>query len=383
MKKVLPKEKGAENSTPDPVKNQVKDNEKNGVINENDLDLDYNNHIKKPKNHKIKELLLQSEVDPFKTIETPPSILSIDNISYGTLGNFSCLSGKSKSKKTFFLSMLIARALDHDGKCQKIKTEISNTPILHFDTEQSRYHTQVVAKRIADMVDNKTNIINNYKCYCLRPYDPKIRINIIEEAIYNTNGLKLVVIDGIADLIIGYNNEDEAIKIIGKFMKWTHELNIHIITVIHQNKGDNNAKGHLGSLIFQKAETVLSVEKDGDTSRVSPSHSRGIDIQPLSFSIDENGLPYFVDYTVAPIANKIKKDPRDYEPEVHDTILADVFKNGIELSGGDFSRFLKDVLAKHSVFIGNTALRDWKTFYETSDLIYKENQQKPYKLRVS
>lgn len=362
-------------------KSQLQKIPQNGVINENDLGADFELQTNNTKQTAIKDLLKRAEIDPYKEIETPPSILSIDGTSFGTLGNFSCLTGKSKSRKTFFLSKLIASALDISGSCQRIKTEIPNTNVLHFDTEQSEYHTQLVARRVISLLGNEENYYSNYKCYCLRPFDPKTRVNIIKEAIYNTPNLKLVVIDGIADLIIGYNNEDEAIKVIGEFMKWTHELKIHIITIVHQNKGDNNAKGHLGSLILQKAETVLSIEKDGDISKVESTHCRGTEVSPLSFSIDEDELPYFVDYTSTAHSNNRKKiAPRDYEKEVHCTILKDVFKDRKELYSVDFSRFLKDALAKHSIMIGDNAIRAWKTFYEVSELIIKEDQQKPYKL---
>jgi AAA domain len=378
------KEKGTKNSAPNPVKNQVKDNKKNGEIKKDDLDKDFILQTINKNKPTIKDLLKLAEIDPYKSMNIPPSILSFDDVSFGTLGNFSCLTGKSKSRKTFFLSILIASVLDVNGNFQRIKTEIPNTNVLHFDTEQSEYHTQLVAKRIISLLNDKDTDYTNYKCYCLRPYSPKTRIDIIKEAIYNTSNLKLVVIDGIADLIIGYNNEDEAIKVIGEFMKWTHELKIHIITVVHQNKGDNNAKGHLGSLILQKAETVLSIEKEGEISKVESSHSRGIETPPLSFSIDENGLPYFVDYTHSTTTNNRKKSlPRDHKKEVHHEILKDVFKNQTKLKSSDFSRFLKDTLAGYGIKIGDNFIRDWKTYYETSEMIFKKNQQEPYELSES
>ena len=219
-------------------------------------------------------------------------------------------------------------------------------------------------------------------------YNPEIAVPLFSSSTTiqdlfgeNTDTAELVVIDGSADLIVGYNNEESAGKIVNDIMKWTAELNIHIITIVHQNKGDNNAKGHLGSIILQKAETVLSVEKDRDISNVTPSHSRDIDINPISFSVDENGLPYFVDFN--PNSNNFNKkirQPRDINEDVHKTILNEVFIDKTELLSSDFQRFLKDVLAKHNIVIGNTAIRDWKTFYETSKMITKENQQAPFKL---
>ena len=45
-------------------------------------------------------------------------------------------------------------------------------------------------------------------------------------------------------------------------MQWTDDRQIHIHTILHQNKGDENARGHIGTELNNKAETVLLVEKD-------------------------------------------------------------------------------------------------------------------------
>tara|TARA_R110002126_G_scaffold39767_1_gene117568 strand:+ start:29174 stop:30337 length:1164 start_codon:yes stop_codon:yes gene_type:complete len=350
--------------------------ENNHSLNDNEAT---NRPASEPKT--IKQLLKESEIDPFSTIEKPPTVLSIDGVSYGTLGNFSCITGKSKSKKTFFLSILIASALDVNGRFQRIKTEIPNTTVLHFDTEQSQYHTQKVSRRIISLIDNEEISQKYYKCFCLRPFDPKTRTEMIKEAIYTTENVKLVVIDGIADLIVGYNNEETAVSIVNDIMKWTAELNIHLITIVHQNKGDNNAKGHLGSIILQKAETVLSVEKDREISNVTASHSRGIDINPISFSVDEKGLPYFVDFNPnSGINDKKIRLPRDVTTDVHKTILNEVFLNEKDLKSQKFKDFLKDTLAKHSINVGETAIRAWKAFYEKNEMIIRANQQAPFTL---
>ncbi len=354
---------------------------KNGIIQLPNLVKDYN-ILTTNNNKKLskKEQLQQAKIDPFETILTPPSILTIDGVSYGTLGNFSCITGKSKSKKTFFLTMLIASVLDDENSFPRFKSEVPNSIVLHFDTEQSKYHTQLVAKRVVNLLEQR-EITSNYSCYCLRPFNSEERIDLIEEAIYSTKNLKLVIIDGIADLIIGYNNEDEAIKVISKFMKWTAERNIHIITVVHQNKGDNNAKGHLGSLILQKAETVLSIEKDGEISTAKPTHSRGIDIEPISFTINEHGLPKITDYVVNEVTSN-NKSPFEYTKEVHKGILERVFKDHEELKSNDFSRFLKHELKSHDIHIGDNAIREWKTYYEKLSMIVKDHQQDPFKLNV-
>ena len=84
----------------------------------------------------------------------------------------------------------------------------------------------------------------------------------MREAIYRTENVGLVVIDGIRDMVYDINSSSESTKVISLLMTWTGERNIHIHTILHQNKGDEHARGHIGTELSNKAETVLQVEKD-------------------------------------------------------------------------------------------------------------------------
>ena len=75
-------------------------------------------------------------------------------------------------------------------------------------------------------------------------------------------------------------------------------MQIHIHTILHQNKGDENASGHIGTELNNKAETVLLVEKDksnGDISNVSAMHIRAMDFEPFAFRINNNALPELIE----------------------------------------------------------------------------------------
>jgi hypothetical protein len=90
-------------------------------------------------------------------------------------------------------------------------------------------------------------------------------------------------------------------------MRWTKIHNLHITTVIHQNKHDNYATGHLGSAIMKKSEAVISVaksENDSRRSEVSCYMIRGAaDFNDFEMEVDyDTGLPHVVS-----IDNMIKK----------------------------------------------------------------------------
>lgn len=56
-----------------------------------------------------------------------------------------------------------------------------------------------------------------------------------------------VVIDGIRDLMYDINNPSESVELINDLMRWSSMHDLHIHTVLHLNKGDDNTRGHIGT----------------------------------------------------------------------------------------------------------------------------------------
>jgi len=131
---------------------------------------------------------------------------------------------------------------------------------------------------------------NNLIVLTLREKDTKARRELTEQAIkYYTPDI--VFIDGIRDLIYSINDEHEATEIINLLMRLSSEQNTHICSVLHENKGDNNTRGHIGTELMNKSEAVISVTKDGDLSKVEPKYCKNIDFETFYFRINENSLP--------------------------------------------------------------------------------------------
>ena len=166
---------------------------------------------------------------------------------------------------------------------------------------------------------------------------------IVEEAIGTTPDLGLVIIDGIRDFLYDINSSSESTEVISKFMQWTDDKQIHIHTVLHQNKNDEHARGHIGTELNNKAETILQVEVDKEDKAISvveAVHIRDRDFEPFAFRINEDVLPELVE----PYLSKEKKsgrptkepfDPEKEIPEdVHRAAVDAAFANGkITLSG--------------------------------------------------
>ena len=235
-----------------------------------------------------------------KTYEKAPEILKVHNSVIGTLGNFSASIGKAKSKKTFNVSAIVAAALTNGIVLQYAAAlPEDKRKILYVDTEQSPYHCLKVARRILRMAGLPTDRDNeNLEFLALRKHTPEERIAIVEQAIYRTDNIGLVVIDGIRDMVYDINSPSEATCIISKLMQWTDERQIHIHTILHQNKADENARGHIGTELNNKAETVLQITKstqDGNISEVKAMHIRDREFDPFAFRINDSALPEAVD----------------------------------------------------------------------------------------
>ena len=252
-----------------------------------------------PSREELAVFIEEAAVSVTNNYEEAPAVLMVDDAVIGTLGNFSASIGKAKSKKTFNVSAIAASALSGRTVLRYRSMSPENKrKILYIDTEQGRHHCQQVLKRIlrlAEMPDDK--VPENLIMLSLRKFAPRVRLLIVEEAIGTTPDLGLVIIDGIRDLMYDINSPSESSELINLLMRWSSEYNLHIHTVLHLNKGDDNTRGHIGTELNNKAETVLQITKstqDVDISEVKAMHIRDKDFEPFAFRINETALPEVV-----------------------------------------------------------------------------------------
>jgi hypothetical protein len=230
-------------------------------------------------------------------------------IPLGTYGNFSFVQAPPKTKKTFFMSLLVSTYLSGsiDGISGDLKGHRENDKhVVHFDTEQGEWHAQRVFRRPLLM---SGKLYNNYHTLALRKMSFKTRIEFMEYYLYDKlegKNIGLVIIDGIADLCSDVNNIEEANYVVQKLMTWTAELNCHIVTVIHSNFGSDKATGHLGSFLYKKTETAISLEENTANKgqiTVSCKMSRNSSFETFSFTVNEYGLPKVVGAVYDVLAN--------------------------------------------------------------------------------
>lgn len=242
---------------------------------------------------KERNAILQEFVEPHLIDLAKPAprlrpIIEQNGKVVATLGNISAVVGAAKSKKTFLCTAIVGGLLAEDG-------DFGITPrlakVLWVDTEQSLIHVRKVSERIhrlAGLDEGRNNALLH--TLTLREVEPKSRAELLQMAIelYRPS---LVIVDGISDLMYNTNDIEESDRIIGQLMTLSTEFNCHILCVLHTNPNSDKARGHIGSTLQRKAETVLFVHKVGDCSVVEPQFCRNEEFAPFAFTIDEEGLP--------------------------------------------------------------------------------------------
>lgn len=214
----------------------------------------------------------------------------------GGFGQIGVFTGHEKSGKSFVLGCLASAAIS--GKPSlNFEMDLRGRKMIWFDTEQSLFFYQWTQKRIHGMAGKRQNL-PYYQAYHLRKYTPAERIAIIEHLVYHEKNLGVVVIDGIVDLLMNYNDLPEVQGVVQRLMKWTDELNIMLLSVLHVNKGDGKIRGHIGTEIKNKCDFAINVAKTSENEyRISNPTGRHASFPGFEFSRNEEGLPIYDDNT--------------------------------------------------------------------------------------
>jgi hypothetical protein len=249
----------------------------------------------------FKQILKESLIDPAEEIKQQPIALSIGEsiykgnsypIPFGSYGDFSCIVGASKSRKTFFKSMIEAAYIGGKSNIHNPSIKGHNADkkfVLSFDTEQSHFHAQRVQRRVLELIGGNCEY---YKTFGLRGYTPKERFDFIDWVVFESdfkNNIGLMSIDGFVDLVTDFNSLEQSTGLTEKLLNWTAKGKMHCTGILHKNFGTAKPVGHVGSSILKKAETVVFVEKvDDDVTIVKCEYSRNQPFKEIKFNVDDN-----------------------------------------------------------------------------------------------
>ena len=244
----------------------------------------------------IEERLQPYIVDMTKALPDIEPLISIDGNPVCTRGNISAICGEAKSRKTFLTTALVASAMAIP--CNKLDnfsnvSKDMNINVLWVDTEQGEQHVRRVINRITHMTGAEMGgaiVEPRLTTLALRELAPHERKNMIYDAMALRH-YDIVVIDGVADLQRNTNDLEESDALVDELMKLSTQAQTHIISVLHTNPGSDKARGHLGSSLQRKCESVLFVHRVGDCTIVEPQFCRNEPFERFAFTVSEEGIP--------------------------------------------------------------------------------------------
>jgi len=305
-----------------------------------------------------------------------------ETFSFARFGNITTITGQSGAKKSFFVSAIAGAWINPEKLVLnriKVTAPEDKRRVLYFDTEQSRGDVKEVLNRIIEIAAFKNlneKHLELILCFSIKAMSPKERHEFISSTIHKEENIGLVIIDGIKDLMTSVNNEEQTSVIITDLLKWSEEQNIHICSILHENPLSEKMRGHIGTELINKCESVVSIQKNTENatrSEVVAKKTRKKQFSNFAFRISEAGIPIFDDnYEPEKIGRKPKiKIDKLNSYDIH-TILNICFENQKELSYSDLLERLNYAFLTHKqTSIGVNVQKDVLSYLKGKNKITK------------
>lgn len=192
-------------------------------------------------------------------------VMKIGGKNIGSLQNIVVYSGLPKAGKSTFLNGCIAAAyLPYSVFDIAMILPEGRKTLCYIDTESSEYDFYRSIGRIKDLAQYE-QMPFEFMAYRFRDLHPRAIIEYCEYILKKRSDCSVLVIDGLLDCLMNYNDEVESRHLINWLKKITTQYNILLIGVVHTGKKDGMTLGHFGSMIDRYCQSVLSVEKDAKT----------------------------------------------------------------------------------------------------------------------
>ena len=243
------------------------------------------------KRERLRQVLRETRI--LTSTEVPPEeyALEVDGKGIFALRDIHAVKAKQKAGKTTALKVCMAALLR--GEVFRVKSLLERPRIVYFDTEQNRTDTKLILEDVARLTELAPEAIDSQVAlYSLRRCDREDLYPLLSQAIADEKP-DVVFIDGIVEFVASFNDESESKQLIHELLKLSDDSHCAIVCVLHTNKADedHNMRGHLGTMLAQKASTVLECKKERGSSviTVSCSEARHQEMPDWSITFDEEG----------------------------------------------------------------------------------------------
>ena len=317
-----------------------------------------------------------TEVDP----EVPA--LTVDEVGLFALGDIHGLKGKQKCGKTTMLKVCLAAWMQ--GRQFRVVSGLEEPRVLYMDTEQKASDVKLIVTDVIRMTGLDAAYVDDHlQVYALRRRDYDLLLDDMRLLISDFNP-HVVVIDGIVEFVASFNDESMAKKLIHDLLCICEDQRLAMVCVLHTNKADedHNMRGHLGTMLAQKAGTVLECKKDKGSSviTVTCSDARHAGMPDWSIMFNEEGLIVDADERRRQLQEQRRQDLQQRRQEANaekqkerlDYALLCIRDNGGSISRKQLTEILvkKFELERTTVSRFLAAQIEAKALYEVNKMIH-------------
>lgn len=263
--------------------------------------------------------------------DAPIDFLFTQGGKYGIIAraNLHTLQGTKKAGKSAAGLALIVAALK--GDFIGITASREDLAVLWIDTEQDKNTLRKKAKAVLSMAGLDTPP-DRLKIVTLRGYGgPADALAATLQAI-EENAADFVFLDGVVDLCQAFNDEEKSRDVVRQLEAYAEKYGAAILGLIHTNKKDNEARGHLGAIMQQKSAEIYQVNKEGDAAQVTQPFSRFAPVPPFAFSFAD-------DFKIAPAGDAIDRAKEETRAR-----FAPFFQEAKRITAGELAGAYADAL---------------------------------------
>ena len=213
--------------------------------------------------------------------DTPIDFLfSFNGAPFMARGNNQTVKGREKTGKSAFGVALITASLK--GEFLGVKPCKEGLRVLWIDTEQDTATLRQRAKAVLSMAGKEGERPEALTIVPLRGFTASDRAAAVAAAVENEKP-DFVFLDGAVDLCADFNDNKEAAATVAELMALAEKNKCAIMAVIHTNKKDDEARGHLGTILQQKSSEVYEMTRAGDRATVKQALCRFAGIPDMNF----------------------------------------------------------------------------------------------------
>lgn len=219
-------------------------------------------------------------------------LLKFKGVDIIVRGEVHVISGQTASCKSLLAMDLMSAGINLNHCSSLSVSAYSDLRVLLVDTEQSAGTINLRLNLIMSHAIDERGIETVCERLFVLKQDTMSPKEIIDQMTVAVEECRpdLVIIDGVVDLTENFNDPSESRRVVQTLRNMAVQYNLAVVALIHENPHTDKARGHLGTFLLHKSWRAWSLERIGNTVKVTCVKARRESHQPFAFVVNSETL---------------------------------------------------------------------------------------------